>query len=55
MSSNADLTQVTLTIITVDETRAGEYCCSKESMKESTCQCIKVAGNDNASMFRATL
>ncbi|XP_052215893.1 E3 ubiquitin-protein ligase XIAP-like isoform X2 [Dreissena polymorpha] len=44
MSSNADLTQVTLTIITVDETRAGEYCCSKESMKESTCQCIKVAG-----------
>ncbi|XP_052218807.1 uncharacterized protein LOC127836322 [Dreissena polymorpha] len=43
MSSNADPTQVTLTIITFDETLAGEYCCSKESKKESTCQCVQKA------------
>ncbi|KAH3842552.1 uncharacterized protein LOC127876482 [Dreissena polymorpha] len=43
MSSNANLTQVILTIITFDETLAGEYCCSKESKKESTCQCVQKA------------
>ncbi|KAH3729870.1 hypothetical protein DPMN_055848 [Dreissena polymorpha] len=43
MSSNSALTQVTFTIAAFDETRAGEYCCSKESMKEPTCKCIHVA------------
>ncbi|KAH3842532.1 hypothetical protein DPMN_116029 [Dreissena polymorpha] len=54
MTSNNDITRVTLTIAAFNETHAGEYCCSKESMKESTCQCIKVAGLNKRAMILST-
>ncbi|XP_052219160.1 uncharacterized protein LOC127836545 [Dreissena polymorpha] len=43
MSSNANLTEVTLTFKIFEENLAGNYCCSKESKKEPTCQCIQKA------------